>query len=93
MRNRMKCKLHGKRPLPGKRPLFGTDCDHTLLRFFDGTSRWTMRVFLAYMHQTFGVDEWTLAKDIGRVMRERGTHEYPWVMELTDFAKKLEGHA
>jgi FMN phosphatase YigB (HAD superfamily) len=64
-----------------------TDVDGTLASFWDYFVP-AMRQYLNHIKNEIDVpiDEFT--KDLANVIDERGTHEYPWLLELTQFARQ-----
>lgn len=73
-----------KRPLPATK-LVITDVDGTLASFWDYFVP-ALRDFLRQMSSVSNRPLDALANDIGHVIERRGTHEYPWLLEETEFA-------
>jgi FMN phosphatase YigB (HAD superfamily) len=73
-----------RRPMPATK-LVITDVDGTLASFWDYFVP-AMRDFLRQMSSLSKTPLNKLANDIGHVIERRGTHEYPWLLEETEFA-------
>ncbi|MBI1268709.1 MAG: HAD hydrolase-like protein [Cryomorphaceae bacterium] len=63
-----------------------TDVDGTLSSFWDYFVP-SIRDTLKEMSHRSNIPVSALAEDIGRVVERHGTHEYPWLLEETDFAR------
>ncbi len=70
--------------------LLVTDADGTMWSFWDYFVP-AMRFVLPTLADKLGVDKDVFAKEVGRVMSEKGTHEYPWVLEHTCYAREFKG--
>lgn len=75
-----------------KKKLVITDADGTYCQFWDYFCP-AMRKFVRMMAPEFGVSEDELSRELGRVMKQSGTHEHPWILEQTSFRKKFRGTA
>src|SRR5580658_205429 len=69
-----------------------TDVDGTLTSFWDYFVP-AMREYLDHIGNDLDIPVDQFTKDLGTIIDERGTHEFPWLLELTDFARqKYAGH-
>ena len=68
-----------------------TDVDGTLASFWDYFAP-AMREYISYLNEKIGDDAFDLTKQIGAIMHARGTHEHPWVLEETPFAREHFAH-
>lgn len=73
--------------LPRVVKLIITDVDGTLASFWDYFAP-AMREYIVYLREKVGDDAVVFAKEIGHVMHKRGTHEHPWALEETQFARR-----
>lgn len=69
-----------------------TDMDSTLGLFW-GYYCPAIRDYISEMHAKHGVAIEELEREIGRVTQLFGTHEYGWLMEMTNFRKQFKGTA
>lgn len=74
------------------------DCVKLVVTDADGTYQqfWyyfvpAMRAFVPEMAAKLGLAMQVVSREIGRVMMEHKTHEYPWTLELTRFRKEWTG--
>lgn len=74
--------------LPRAVKLIITDVDGTLASFWDYFAP-AMREYIVYLRDKLGDDGVVFAKEIGHVMHKRGTHEHPWALEETQFARRF----
>lgn len=72
-----------------KTKLVITDIDGTLTSFWDYFVP-AMREFLKYASAEMEIPIAEIAKDIGEIIEKRGSHEYPWLLEETEFAKRYK---
>lgn len=67
-----------------------TDADGTYQQFWYYFVP-AMRKFVPEMAHKLGISMDDVSKELGRVMMEQKTHEYPWTLELTRFRKEWKG--
>jgi phosphoglycolate phosphatase len=66
-----------------------TDIDGTVASFWDYFVP-AMREFLKYASVEMELPKDVIAKDLGEVIDKRGSHEYPWLLEETKFARNFK---
>ncbi|HEY9777990.1 MAG TPA: HAD family hydrolase [Planktothrix sp.] len=64
-----------------------TDVDGTLASFWDYFVP-AMREYLDHTRSQLDVPVEMFTKDLGKIIDERGTHEFPWLLECTEFARQ-----
>lgn len=70
-----------------KTKLIITDVDGTLASFWDYFVP-AMRQYLGYIKNEIDVPISDFTKDLGAIIDACGTHEYPWLLESTEFARQ-----